>query len=320
MSVRLGPGGEFDRIREIARRLGDRASGVGDDCATIPDEPGHLVTSTDLAIEDVHFRRAWLSLDEIGYRAATAALSDLAAAGARCVGLLAALAAPRGTTAADIASVMAGVGAAAAAAGGRVLGGDLTASDRWMLCATVFGRAARPMTRSGARTGDGVWVTGTLGVARAAVLAWEAGREPDGLARDAFARPVARLAAGSWLAANGATAMMDVSDGLAGDAAHLAAASEVHLEIDLSTVPFAPVVAAEAARVGEAPAAFAARGGDDYELLVCLPDSFAAGPAEQMLRDTGVRLTRIGAVAPGEGTRLLLDGRELDLRSYDHFG
>lgn len=319
MRVRLGPGGEFDRIRAIAARLGERSAGLGDDCALVPDEPGRLVTSTDLAIEDVHFRRAWLSLEEIGYRAATAALSDLAAAGARCVGLLAAMAAPHGATPDDVAAFMDGVGAATTAAGGRILGGDLTAADRWMLCATVFGRSARPVSRRGARPGDGVWVTGTLGAARAAVSAWDAGRPPGRRAREAFARPVAQLAAGQWLAGHGARAMMDVSDGLGGDAGHLAAASGVRLEIDLDLLPVDPDAAAEAGQVGDAPPVFAGRGGDDYQLLVCLPPEFGDN-APTFESATGVAITRIGTVRAGAGVGFVLGGRDVVLKGYDHFG
>jgi thiamine-monophosphate kinase len=197
-----------------------------------------------------------------------------------------------------------------------VLGGNVTAGPVLSLATTVFGRSARPVSRVGARVGDGVYVTGVLGGARAALVAWQRGALPSPAARVAFARPYPRLVAGRWLAGLGATAMIDVSDGLGGDAGHLAAASGVGLEIDLGRVPVHPAVLARAVH-GEQPAAvFAATGGEDYELLVTLPegavDPVGAEPA------AGVSLTRIGAVVAGEGARFLLDGREVPLAGFVH--
>ena len=315
----LGRGGEFDRIRAIAARLGGRAGPLGDDCVRLPDEPGTMVASTDQSVEGVHFRLEWLSLEEIGWRSATAALSDLGAAGARCVGLLAAVNAPSGSSAEAVAALLSGMGDAVDAVGGKVLGGDLGSSDRWSVTTTVFGRAAIPMSRRGARPGDAVWVTGSLGGARAAVAAWQAGREPDRFTRQAFARPSARLAAGGWLAAQGATAMIDLSDGLAGDAGHLAAASGVEIVIELERLPVLPEVAPVAQALSFEPEVFAAKGGEDYELLVCLPAAFSLNDGERFLAETGTRLSRIGQVRGGEGTRLTLDGHPVVVQSYDHF-
>lgn len=319
MRSALGRGGEFDRIRAIAVRLGDRAAPLGDDCAVIPEGPGSLVTSVDQAVEDVHFRLDWLSLEEIGFRAASGALSDLAAAGARCIGLLAAVRAPSRSTPEEPARLVEGIGEAVRGAGGQVLGGDLGVSDRWSIVTTVFGRAHRVMSRRGARPGDGLWVTGSLGGARAAVSAWRQGREPDRHARTAFARPPGRLAAGQWLAASGATAMIDLSDGLAGDAGHLAAASGVELVIELERLPILPEVLREAQANRVTPEEFAAAGGEDYELLVALPATFSLDQAERCLLETGTRLSRIGQVRTGSGTTLLLEGRAVMVRSYDHF-
>jgi thiamine-monophosphate kinase len=151
------------------------------------------------------------------------------------------------------------------------------------------------------------------------VAAWKAGREPDQFARQAFARPAARLAAGRWLAAHGAHAMIDLSDGLAGDAGHLAAASAVEIAIELDRLPMLPEVASEAAAVGLEPEVFAAQGGEDYQLLVCLPPAFTLDDGERCLAETGTRLSRIGQVHAGEGTRLTLDGHSIVVQSYDHF-
>lgn len=315
----LGPGPEFDLIRAIARALGPAAGSLDDDCALVPDGATTLAFSTDISVENVHFRRDWLSPAEIGWRAAAGSLSDLAAEGAEAIGLLAAVTGPRSLAEHDLVELMRGVGEAAVAAGGRVLGGDLSAAPYWSIAVTVVGRAARPVTRAGARPGDGLWVTGELGGARAALEAWLRGDQPAPGARAAFAHPVPRLAAGAWLAAHGAKAMLDVSDGLAGDARHLAAASGVRLTIELERLPVAPAVAAEAERLKLAAPLFAGQGGEDYELLVALPAGFGVEEARAFHAATGVALTRIGAVESGSGVRLLLGGDEVSLAGYDHF-
>jgi thiamine-monophosphate kinase len=272
-----------------------------------------------MSVEDTHFRREWLSLEEIGWRAAMGSLSDLAAAGARCVGVLAAVSAPHDSQPSDLVALMRGVGDAVRAGGGVVLGGDLTASPKWIVSLTVIGRAERPMRRSGAEPGDGLWVTGRLGGARAALHAWRSGRIPDPACRAAFVHPEARLATGAWLAAHGAHALMDLSDGLAGDAGHLAAASGVAIEVDLDRLPLAPGVTAEATTAGREPAELAAEGGEDYELLAVLPPAFGDAEAAACERETGVSLRRIGSITAGSGVRLLLRGRAVALRSFDHF-
>lgn len=316
----LGPGPEFDRIRAIARVLGPVAGALGDDCAVLSDGPGSsLVLSTDVSVEQVHFRREWLQPDEIGWRAAAAALSDLAAAGADAIGLLAAVTVPPAAPEAELTEVMRGVGAAVASVGGLVLGGDLSSGPGWSVAVTVVGRAARPVSRRGARAGHGIWVTGELGGARAALEMWRVGAEPDGEARRAFARPLPRLAAGRWLAGHGATAMIDLSDGLAADAAHLAAGSGVEARVELDRLPVAPSALGPAAVLGIVPARFAAEGGDDYELLVTLPAEFGPGEASAFHAAVGLPLTRIGTVLAGAGARLLLNGAEVDLAGFDHF-
>ena len=317
MHLALGAGPEFDRIRAITGALGGAATALGDDCAVIEAGPGRIVLSTDASVEGVHFRSEWLTPEEIGWRAAAAALSDLAAAGATCVGLLAAVSVPPDADDQQLVAVMRGVGAAASSVGGRVLGGDLSRGPGWSLAIAVIGQAEHPLSRRGARAGDGVWVTGVLGGARAAVTLWGEGKMPSATARAAFAHPVPRLVAGRWLAAHGATAMIDLSDGLAADAGHLAAASDVGVEVDLAALPLSPAAAVAA---GRGPAAvFAARGGEDYELLVTLPAAFGEMEAHRFDRECGIPLTRVGHVVVGRGTRLLLDGQPVEARGFDHF-
>jgi thiamine-monophosphate kinase len=310
-AIPLGQGPEFDRIRAIAGRLGSRAGVLGEDCALIEMGETYLALSTDVSVEGVHFRREWLSLEEIGWRATAAALSDLAAAGAAAVGVLAALTVPAAEPAETFAALMDGAGSAVSSVGGVVLGGDLSRGPLLSLAMTVLGRTAAPAHRKGARPGDGLWVTGALGGARAALRAWENGRRPDEGARVRFAHPEPRLDQGAWLVAQGARAMLDLSDGLAADAGHLAAASGVSVRIDLGLVPADPAARDEARRSGESAGTFAARGGEDYELLAAMPPEFTGA--------TPFPLTRIGRIEPGSGARFLLDGAELPLSGYDHF-
>jgi thiamine-monophosphate kinase len=319
LSTPLGPGPEFDRIRRIAEELAGRASELGDDAAVLPEGDGVLVVSTDASVEGVHFRRDWLSLEEIGWRAAAAALSDLAAMGARPVGVLAALTVPGSASAEDPALMMRGVGAAAADAGATVLGGDLTAASSWAATVTVIGRAERPVRRRGAKPGDTLWVTGALGGARAALVAWGSGAAPAPDARAAFAHPTPRIEAGSWLAAHGAHAMLDLSDGLAADVHHLAAASAVRLDIDLTRVPVSGAAVSPALAMSVEPSVFAARGGEDYELLVALPEEFGEPDVRRFEGATGLALTRVGTVHRGSGVRLLLRGERVSLEGFDHF-
>ncbi len=301
----LGSGLEFDRIRAILTALGGAGRGLGDDCAFLP---GGWCVSIDVSVEGVHFRREWLDPAEIGWRAAMAALSDLAAVGATAEALLVGLAAPADEPAEVVAAIMGGVGDAARELGASVVGGDLTRASDLSLAVTVLGRADHPVRRRGARPGDGIWVTGSLGGARAALAEWTAGRHPDAGPRLRFARPLARIAEGRRLAELGATAMLDLSDGLGGDLRHLAAASGVGLVVELERLPVAEGVAAAARRAGQPPEVFAAIGGEDFELLATIPAGVDAAP-----------LTRIGTVTPGPGVVTTLAGVEWTLAGYDHF-
>lgn len=309
--IPLGRGPEFDRIRAIARRLGAHAAQLGDDCALVELEGITIALSTDVSVEQVHFRKEWLSPVEVGWRASAAALSDLAASGGTAIGVLAALTAPVEEKPSLFAALMEGVGNAVASVGGKVLGGDLSRGDALSLAITAVGTVDRPVLRRGAHPGDRLWVTGQLGGARAALSAWNAGRVPAPGARERFARPKPRLTEGRWLARHGATAMLDLSDGIAGDAAHLAAASKVALVIDAGMLPYHPDVPREAHAHRQTPGAFAAHGGEDYELLVTMPAEFEGSPEFE--------LCCIGEVRPGSGVAFFEDGFEMRLAGYDHF-
>lgn len=300
--------GEFDRIRAIIARLGTAAApDIGDDCAIVPEGPGTLLVSTDLSVEGTHFRTGWLSYEEIGWRCAAGALSDLAAQGASVTGLVASVGCPASAASDAVVRLMGGVGDAVREAGGVVLGGDLSQAPQWVVDITVLGRAQRPVSRRGARAGDTIWVSGMLGGARAALRAWLRAEEPQAAARVAFAHPVPRIALGQALARAGVTAMMDLSDGLAGDAQHLARASGVGIAIDLGLLPAHPATDLLGA----------AQGGEDYELL--FTTSGGSDIIAGIARDTGVTLTRIGTVSDGTGVELRLNGQLQHLQGFDHF-
>lgn len=307
----LGPGGEFDRIRAIWRRLGARMDGAGDDCAIVELGADRLAISTDLAVEGTHFRLGWLEAREVGWRAAAAALSDLAAVAAQPAGVLVSLGVPREWPGALVSEVMDGVGEVAASVGARVWGGDLVAAERVVVDMVVVGRVETPLLRSGAKPGDALWVTGALGGPAAALGAWLEGREPDRAARERFAAPVPRVREAAWLRDRGARAMIDLSDGLVADAGHLAAASGIGWEIDADRVP----VHAAAADPGAALVS-----GEEFELLVALPADAGAGLAEAFVAAFGLPLTRIGRAAAGAGIRVVRDGRPVDVpRGFAHF-
>ena len=300
--VRLGAGAEFDLIRRFV--AADRplppevVVGPGDDAAVLE---GGWVLSVDVSVEDVHFRRAWLSDREIGYRAAAVALSDLAAMAARPIAILVSVAAPRGGSV-DVGAVQTGIRELAGSVDAAVIGGDLSRSPGPLFIdVTALGRAEAPLLRTGARPDDEVWVTGTLGASAAAVRVWDGGDDPDPELRDAFARPRPRIAEARALAAGGiARALIDVSDGLAGDVGHLAAASGLRVTLDAGAVPVAP--SAIAALGAGTAFDMALHGGEDYELcFVARPGSVDRAA---FLRDHATPITRVGRVSEGEGVWL----------------
>jgi thiamine-monophosphate kinase len=270
--VNLADLGELGLLAELERR--GLAVRIDNDAAELPD--GRVVTQ-DALVEGVHFRLDWISWRELGFRAAAVNLSDLAASGAEPEGLVVSLAARSDTDVADVVELYEGLGEA----GVPVIGGDTSAADRLMLSVTAIGRSDRVPGRGGAQPGDVLVVTGPLGAAGAAF------RE------QRYSRPPLRLVEGRRLART-AHALIDLSDGIARDAGHIAARSGCRLAIDLDRVPLADGAVVEDLGFGE-----------DYELLAAIPDP--AGFAE------------IGRCEEGEGVELKLDGKPVDLPGFDHF-
>jgi thiamine-monophosphate kinase len=236
--MKLSQLGELGLLAELERRGLARA--IENDAAQVEG----LVVTQDALVEGVHFRRDWISWRDLGWRAAAVNLSDLSASGAEPAALIVTLAAPGGTDVEDVLELYEGI----AEAGVPVVGGDTTRSELLMLSVTALGRSERVPGRAGARPGDLLVVTGPLGAAGAA---FRDGR---------YVRPPLRLEEGRRLA-RVASAMLDVSDGLAQDAGHIAARSGVRCAIDLDRVPLADGATVEDLGFGE-----------DYELLAATPD------------------------------------------------
>jgi len=294
-------------LRELLPSPGARVlRGPGDDCAVVR-AGGYSVTSIDAMVDGVHFRSEQLEPAEIGHRALAGALSDIGAMGALPGEAYIALGLPAGTEEPFLRALIGGLGKLATAAGVSLCGGDLTVSPVLTLTVTVVGWVDDPgelVGREGARPGDLVAVTGQLGGAGGGLaLLTGLGQELPGEQRadlhHAYATPVPRLREGRALALAGASAMIDLSDGLASDCAQIARASGVEIEIEPDKVPLAAGVAQLAAELGSDPVAFAAGSGEDYELC------FSAAPAAAAGIDSAVR-----AAMPA--TRISWIGRVLD--------
>jgi len=271
--MRLSDLGELGLLAELERR--GLARGIADDAAQLADG---VVVTQDALVEGVHFRLDWTSHRELGYKAAAVSLSDLAASGAYPEALLVTLAAPPETRLEDVIELYEGLNEP----GAPVVGGDTTRAESLSISVTAIGRSDRVPGRGGAQPGDLLVVTGPLGAAGAAFR--EGGH----------ARPPLRLEDGRRLAAT-AHALIDISDGLAVDAGHIAGRSGCRLTIDLEQVPLAAGATHDDLGFGE-----------DYELLAATPDPL----------DYAV----IGRCEEGSGAEIRLGGSPVALAGWDHFG
>ena len=323
--------GEFELLAKLRERLPPAAAqvklGSGDDAAvTVPG--GATATSIDAIVDGVHFRRGEAPLQTVGRKALAAALSDLAAMGAETGEAYVVLGAPPDLAEDEFDALLDGLVGLAEETRTTLAGGDLTRAPALTLAVTVVGHAPRAddfVRRSGARPGDLLLVTGELGGAAAGRLLFDRPELGDALPEHTADRlrarqldPTPRLRSGRALAAAGASAMIDLSDGLAGDARHLAEASGVALRIEAGSLPLAKGLAEVAAAAGQEPPQLAVSGGEDYELLAALPPE-RLDEVRRMVEAAETNLTAIGQVTAGEGVELRLPGGGLlQTRGYDH--
>ncbi len=293
--------------------------GVGDDAAVLRPTPGRrLVVTTDVLVEGRHFGSAFSEPEDWGWKAVAVNLSDLAAMGAAARWLLVALTVPDQVSLTLLQRLYAGIGEACEAFAVALVGGDTSGGPALLLAVTALGEADRAVTRAGARPGDRLVVSGPLGAAAAGLALLERDDQParellgrfPGLAA-AHRRPRPELATGMRLAHAGATAMIDLSDGLAGDALHLAEASGVGIELHDAAVPLAPGVAEAAALLGRDPAELALGGGEDYLLAAALPPTADLGGVLDCGRFTAEPHRRVRLTPAGP--------RPLAGLAFDHF-
>jgi thiamine-monophosphate kinase len=339
---------ELELIAELRGLLGGHGPRVvrwlGDDAAVVRGR-GYAVTSSDTMVEGVHFRSGELTPAQIGHRALAGALSDIAAMGAEAGEAYLALGLPRDSDADATRELITGASALARECGVTIAGGDVTQAPGLFLSFTVVGWVDDPgelVGRGGARPGDIVGVTGALGGSGAGLALLNGatansggGRslpEAEGALRSVvtpemavdlharYATPLPRLRAGRALALAGASAMIDISDGLATDATHIAWASGCVLQLSLSAIPLMPGVAEVAAALGENAPEFAAQAGEDYELCFCAPSQTRVVIESTLaeLDDARLQVSWIGTVVPGEPAQARFDAGPQTLVGHEH--
>ncbi|MGH2580234.1 MAG: thiamine-phosphate kinase [Actinomycetota bacterium] len=306
--------------------------GIGDDAAVVEPGTGSTVLTTDMLVEGVHFERSSISARDLGAKSIVVNVSDLAAMGASPRYAMVSLGIPADVDAAWVMELFGGMRAACDEYALALVGGDTNRADAGVIAVAVVGEvgSGHAVTRSGARPGDILVVTGSLGAAAGGFLLsrvdpaklLQALAEPWGRELlDAQARPVARVGEGQTLAQAGATAMMDLSDGLAKDLSRLCAASGVGTRLELPRLPVAPALLQAAEFLEVDPRELALAGGEDYELLATIDLTNLSRARGDLHERFGVTLTDVGVIIDGGLVAVDAEGREspLEPKGWDHF-
>ena len=300
----LADAGEFGLIAEFEEIFAQGEHvliGPGDDAAVLRIRHGHVVVSTDLMVEGRHFRRDWVSAEDVGHRAAAQNISDINAMGGVATSLTVGLAAPPPLPAQWALELARGIADEAALVGASVVGGDLTTADQVVISVTALGTCTQaPVVRSGARPGDVLALFGRQGWAAGGLAVLGRGFRSPRVLVEAYRRPEPPYAAGKVAAEAGATAMIDISDGLLAEARHLAEGSGVAIDVRRDAFEVAEPLRAVGAALGVDPLQFILGGGDDHALLATFPD-VASVPAGWQV---------VGEVRTGEG--VTVDGGEYE--------
>lgn len=305
--------GEFNLISRVTARLANNSAcllGPGDDAAVVAAPDARMVATTDVLVEGRHFRRDWSSARDVGHRAAAANLADVVAMGALPTALLMALCLPPDLPVDWVEEFVDGLTAESAQVGASVVGGDMSASPTLTIAITALGDLGGhpPVVRSGARPGDIVALAGRLGYAAAGYTVLSRGFRTPKMLVEAYRRPQVPYPAGPEAARQGATAMIDVSDGLLADLGHIAEASRVGIDLLGSAFEVPTQMRDAAAALGVDPYGWVLGGGDDHALAATFPE-------DQPL-PSGWR--RIGHVVYGAG--VTVDGKTPEIRAgWDHF-
>jgi len=299
--VSIAEAGEFGLIARIVARLDISPAtvlGPGDDAAVVAAPDGRIVASTDVLVEGRHFRRDWSSATDVGHRAAAANLADIAAMGAAPNALLVALCVPTDLEVAWAEELAVGLSAEAGLVGASVVGGDMSSSPTLTVAVTALGDLGGrpPVVRSGAQPGDVVALAGRTGYAAAGYSVLSRGFRTPKIFVTAYRRPEVPYPAGVTAARLGATSMIDVSDGLLQDLAHIATASVVGIDIRRDDFEIPPQMRDTASALGVDPYLWILAGGDDHALAATFPPSVPLPPEWRVIgsvhESTGVTVDR----------------------------
>ena len=307
--AQVGEFGVVDAVSSVFHQGSDVLVGPGDDAAVLAVPSGRVVVSTDLLVENRHFRCDWSSAEDIGHKAAAANLSDINAMGGTATGMVVALGVPGSLPMAWVDDLARGIADEVALTGTSVLGGDVTASEHIVVSVTVLGTCDdEPVRRSGARPGDVLALCGRVGWSAAGYHVLGRGFRSPRAVVDAHRRPEPPYTAGPEAAKLGATAMIDLSDGLLADVGHIARASGVAVDVRPGALEVAEPLHAVGSALGVDPLRYVLTGGEDYALAATFPADV----------DVPGGWTVVGEVREGSG--VTVDGEEYDAaRGFEHF-